>query len=189
MATSGSDQLNIENLKLGDNENNQQAVDGDGQPKTAKQLAKEAEKAEKLRKFQEKQKAKEEAEKQVLLIIFNKYFIFKIFFQKKEKASAGNETGKARVPDITAYTSPTGVGDKKGLKIKLFHFDILHYFSILQIFIVNYPKVIVQNMSKQLGIIGGKNKVFFVQNITTNIHHQMVLHHEKTLLWLFHHQM
>jgi hypothetical protein len=72
MATSGSDQPNIENLKLGDNENNQQAVDGDGQPKTAKQLAKEAEKAEKLRKFQEKQKAKEEAEKQVLLIIFNK---------------------------------------------------------------------------------------------------------------------
>jgi len=66
MATSGSNQPNIENLKLADNENNQQAIDGDGPPKTAKQLAKEAEKAEKLRKFEEKQRAKEAAEKQVI---------------------------------------------------------------------------------------------------------------------------
>lgn len=69
MATSGSDQPNIENLKLDEGENNQQAAaTGDGPPKTAKQLAKEAEKAEKLRKFQEKQKAKEEAEKQVFIL-------------------------------------------------------------------------------------------------------------------------
>ncbi|CAF3583521.1 unnamed protein product, partial [Rotaria sp. Silwood2] len=39
MATSGSNQPN--------NENNQEAIAGDGPPKTAKQLAKEAEKAEK----------------------------------------------------------------------------------------------------------------------------------------------
>jgi hypothetical protein len=74
MATSGSDQLNNENLKPGEGENNQQAVAGNGPPKTAKQLAEEAKKAEKLKKFQEKQ-AKLEAEKQVLLIIFQKNFI------------------------------------------------------------------------------------------------------------------
>jgi hypothetical protein len=74
MASSGSDQPKIENLNLGENENNQQAVTGDGPPKTAKQLAKDAEKAEKLRKFKEKQRAKELAEKQVLLIFREKFY-------------------------------------------------------------------------------------------------------------------
>jgi hypothetical protein len=168
MARNGSDQPNIENLKLDNGENNQQAVAGDGPPKTAKQLAKEAEKAEKLRKFEEKQKAKEQAEK-----------------EKKEKAASGKE--KTKPPDITEYTSPTAPGEKKGIKIK-HSFQIFHLF-ILQIFIVNYLKVIVQNMSKQLGILGGKIKVFFVLNIMMNILQLMLLHHEKILLWLFHHQM
>ncbi len=64
MATSGSE--NNENLQPGEGTDNQQAVvAGDGPPKTAKQLAKDAEKAEKLRKYNEKQEAKEKAEKQV----------------------------------------------------------------------------------------------------------------------------
>lgn len=65
MAANGSTQPNNENSNPSEGENNQQAVAGDGPPKTAKQLAKEAEKAEKLRKFEEKQKAKAEADKQV----------------------------------------------------------------------------------------------------------------------------
>ena len=66
MATSGSEQLNNENLQPQTGENTQEAVAaGDAPPKSAKQLAKEAEKAEKLKKFAEKQKAKEEAEKKV----------------------------------------------------------------------------------------------------------------------------
>ncbi len=66
MATSDSNQSNNENLPPGEGGNNPQAVAaGDGPPRTAKQLAKDAEKAEKLRKFQEKQEARELAEKLV----------------------------------------------------------------------------------------------------------------------------
>lgn len=65
MATSAPNQSNNENSKPDEGENNQQAVTTDGPPKTAKQLAKEAEKAEKLRKFEEKNRAKAEAEKLV----------------------------------------------------------------------------------------------------------------------------
>lgn len=67
MASNNSDQLNNENAKPSEGENNQQNVAGTGEEpvKSAKQLAKEAEKAEKLKKFQEKQKAKALAEEQV----------------------------------------------------------------------------------------------------------------------------
>ena len=68
MASNNSDQPKMENLKLDENTNQQAATTtADGPPKTAKQLAKEAEKAEKLRKFEEKQKAKQLAEEQVLI--------------------------------------------------------------------------------------------------------------------------
>lgn len=56
MATSNPDQASDENVQPGE---------GDGPPKTAKQLAEEAKKAEKLRKFQEKQDAKAKADKLV----------------------------------------------------------------------------------------------------------------------------
>ena len=61
MATSGSDQPTDENTNPG----NQQTASGEEPPKTAKQLAKEAEKAEKLRKFEEKQRAKAKADEEV----------------------------------------------------------------------------------------------------------------------------
>ena len=78
MATNGSDRLNDENSKSGECDGHQNVVaSGDGPTKTAKQLAKEAEKAEKLRKFEEKQKAKAQAEEMVGLIIYS-YFC-KIF--------------------------------------------------------------------------------------------------------------
>jgi hypothetical protein len=54
MITNGSDQTNDENSIPVEGENNKQAVAGNGPPKTAKRLAKEAEKAEQLRKFEEK---------------------------------------------------------------------------------------------------------------------------------------
>jgi len=69
MATSDSNQPTDENSNPDKGENNPQAVAGDAPPKTAKQLAKEAEKAEKLRKFEEKQREKEKREAEVLLII------------------------------------------------------------------------------------------------------------------------
>ena len=71
MATNNSDQTNNENLQPNDGGSNQQAATASGEepPKTAKQLAKEAEKAEKLRKFQEKQEAKAQAEKLVRTIL------------------------------------------------------------------------------------------------------------------------
>jgi valyl-tRNA synthetase len=101
MATSGSE--NNENLQPGEGTNNQQAVVADdGPPKTAKQLAKDAEKAEKLRKYNEKQEAKEKAEK-----------------QKKEKGEAASGKEKARPPDITEYTTPTAVGEKKDIHCEL----------------------------------------------------------------------
>jgi hypothetical protein len=82
MATSGS---NNENLQPGEGTNNQQAIDaGDGPPKTAKQLAKDAEKAEKLRKFNEKQAAKEKADKQVSLIMFHETILKSIFLEKRK---------------------------------------------------------------------------------------------------------
>ena len=66
MATQGSDQPNDENSQPGKNDQAPAAAAaGDGPPKTAKQLAKEAEKAEKLRKLEEKNKAKALAEEQV----------------------------------------------------------------------------------------------------------------------------
>jgi ABC-type oligopeptide transport system substrate-binding subunit len=70
MASNDSDQPNNENTQ----------PTGDGPPKTAKQLAKEAEKAEKLRKFEEKQKAKALAEQQVSLSSINRTVIDEIRF-------------------------------------------------------------------------------------------------------------
>ena len=57
MATSGSDQPNDESSQPRENQATPAAAAGDGPPKTAKQLAKEAEKAEKLRKLEAKLKA------------------------------------------------------------------------------------------------------------------------------------
>ena len=71
MATSGSDQPNNENTNPAVGESNQQAATGEGPPKTAKQLAKEAEKAEKIRKFEEKQAEKARAEGEVFLLLIN----------------------------------------------------------------------------------------------------------------------
>jgi hypothetical protein len=65
MATIDSNQPTDENSRPDTADSSQQAVAGEGPPKTAKQLAKEAEKAEKLRKFEEKQKAKAKADEQV----------------------------------------------------------------------------------------------------------------------------
>jgi hypothetical protein len=70
MATSSSNQPNDENSKPNDGEKTQPGVDGDGPPKTAKQLAKDAEKAEKLRKLAAKQEAKAKADEEVLFIVF-----------------------------------------------------------------------------------------------------------------------
>ncbi len=85
MATSSADQPNNGNLKPDKGKNNQQAVvDGDGPPKTEKQLAKEAEKAEKLKKYQEKQKAIAITEKQVILIKLYK-ILFNIYFSRKKR--------------------------------------------------------------------------------------------------------
>ncbi|CAF1320643.1 unnamed protein product [Adineta ricciae] len=103
MATSGSDQPNNENTNPTVGESNQQAATGEGPPKTAKQLAKEAEKAEKLRKFEEKQKAKEKAEEE----------------KKMKEQAGGGAKAKVVVPDITEYTSPTGVGEKKDIHCEL----------------------------------------------------------------------
>ncbi|CAF1179244.1 unnamed protein product [Rotaria sordida] len=92
MAASGSNQPN--------DENNPQAVAGDGPPKTAKQLAKEAEKAEKLRKFEEKRVKAEE--------------------QKKIKEAAeGSGKKKGPTRDITEYTSLTNIGEKKDIHCEL----------------------------------------------------------------------
>lgn len=74
MATQGSDQPNDENAQPGKNDQTPTAAAGDGPPKTAKQLAKEAEKAEKLRKLEEKNKAKALAEEQVRIYQFNLEF-------------------------------------------------------------------------------------------------------------------
>ena len=57
MATSGSDQPNDENSQPGKNGSTPAVAAGVEPPKTAKQLQKEAEKAEKLRKLEEKLKA------------------------------------------------------------------------------------------------------------------------------------
>ena len=65
MTTNSADQSNHENVPPTEGGTNQEAIAGEGPPKTAKQLAKEAEKAEKMRKFDEKQKAKAKADEQV----------------------------------------------------------------------------------------------------------------------------
>ena len=97
MASSGSDLPKVENLKL--DENNQQAATGDEPPKTAKQLAKEAEKAEKLRKFEEKQKAKELAEKQVLLNFLENFYLNN-YFRKKRKLMKRKKHQLELLPNI-----------------------------------------------------------------------------------------
>ncbi|CAM2712453.1 unnamed protein product [Rotaria socialis] len=100
MATSGSNHPNDENSKSDDGEKQQQVVEGDGPPKTAKQLAKDAVKAEKMRKFEEKQRAKAEAE-------------------EKKKASSVGAPKKEPARDITEYTAPTAEGEKKDLHCEL----------------------------------------------------------------------
>ncbi|CAF1002039.1 unnamed protein product [Adineta steineri] len=96
---------NSENMNPGDNENTQQTTTGEGPPKTAKQLAKEAEKAEKLKKFEEKQKAKAKAEEEK---------------KAKEQATGGaSAKEKTVVRDITEYTSPTATGEKKDIHCEL----------------------------------------------------------------------
>lgn len=89
MATNNSDQANNENLQPNEGGSNQQAdaASGEGPPKTAKQLAKEAEKAEKLRKFNEKQEAKAQAEKLVRMIriVYFTLEIIRLIFRKRRK--------------------------------------------------------------------------------------------------------
>ncbi|CAF3598968.1 unnamed protein product [Rotaria sp. Silwood1] len=102
MATSGSNQPN--------DENNQQAIADDGPPKTAKQLAKEAEKAEKLRKFEEKQRKVQETQRAQAIAEQ----------QKKDKESAKNGGKKKAVPrEVTEYTSSTNPGEKKDIHCEL----------------------------------------------------------------------
>lgn len=172
MATSGSEQLNNENLQPQTGENTQEAVAaGDAPPKSAKQLAKEAEKAEKLKKFAEKQKAKEEAEKKVP-------FTFRS--NKKVTKLSLSFSRKRRTPKVVL---------ERKKHVHAISPNTLHQLPTVtrKTFIVNYPKVIHRNTSKQLGIHGGTNKVSFVRNTTTNIRQRM--HLEKISPWSFHHRM
>ena len=66
MANNGSDQPNDENAQPAKNDQAPgAAAAGDAPPKTEKQLAKEKEKADKLKKLDEKNKARVLAEEQV----------------------------------------------------------------------------------------------------------------------------
>lgn len=58
---------------------------------------------------------------------------------------------------------------------------------LLQIFTVNCREVTVRNMSKPLGTLGGKSKVFSVRNITLIILPPVLADHAKTSSWSFHH--
>jgi valyl-tRNA synthetase len=80
-----------------------QSGDGAGPPKTAKQLAEEAKKAEKLKKFQQKQEAKAKAEE----------------VKKAKEQAEGGPKKAAAAREITEYTSPTGIGEKKDLHCEL----------------------------------------------------------------------
>ena len=147
-----------------------QSADATAPPKSAKQLAKEADKAEKLKRFQEKNEARAKAEEAVRLRLFSST-VDRTGFSLAEK---GEGTGRR--------WSEEGRGGTRHHRIHVEHaarreerFVVDRFSSsidpnrFLQIFAANCRKRTVRNTSRRRGIPGGTNKASFDRSITTSI--------------------